>query len=146
MNEPSVLLRYMDIFHPTVAPEGSDTYAHIAEAARGLAEELGCADGHRSHLEVRYGGRTFYVYIRSPHLPLEHHEYVDGLQVPEAYEFRVSLQDLDGAWMWLDLPGVTGQETPSQAYGQAVEQICCWRRPDWHAAEVWERLHETLLD
>jgi hypothetical protein len=48
--------------------------------------------------------------------------------VPEAYEFRVSLQDVDGTWMWLDLPEVTGQETPSQAYGKAVEQIC--RRVD----------------
>ena len=64
--------------------------------------------------------------IRSRHLPLEHHQYEVGLQVPEAYEFRVSLQDVDGTWMWLDLPEVTGQETPSQAYGKAVEQICRW--------------------
>jgi hypothetical protein len=48
------------------------------------------------------------------------------LQVPEAYEFRVSLEDVDGSWMWLDLPGMTGQDTPSQAYGQAVELICRW--------------------
>jgi hypothetical protein len=126
MNEPPVVIRYMDIFHPIDAPDGSNAYAHFADVARGFTEELGCEDGHRSHFEVRYGGRTFYVYIRSPHLPLEHHEYMAGLQTPAAYEFRVSLQDVDGTWMWLDLPEVTGQETPSQAYGQAVEQICRW--------------------
>lgn len=65
MNEPSVLLRYMDIFHPIDAQEGSDTYAHFAEAARGVTEELGCEDGQRSHFEVRYGGRTFYVLSRT---------------------------------------------------------------------------------
>ena len=127
MNEPLVLaIRYMDLFHPIEAPQEGDAYAHFAEAAQSFTEELGCEDGQRSHFEVRYGGRTFYVYIRSPHLPLEHHEYVAGLQVPEAYAYRVSLQDVDGTWMWLDLPGVIGQETPSQAYGQAVEQICRW--------------------
>ena len=126
MNEPSLLIRYMDLFHPVDVPEGGDAYAHFADAARSFTEELGCEDGRRSHFEARYGGRTFYVYIRSPHLPLEHNEYVAGSQVPDAYEFRISLQDVDGTWMWLDLPGTTGHETPSQAYGQAVEQICRW--------------------
>ena len=75
---------------------------------------------------MRYWGRRFYVYVRSPHLPLEHHEIVAGLEVPRAYEFRVSLQDVDGTWMWLDLPGMRGQDSPAGAYGQAVELICRW--------------------
>lgn len=126
MNDPSVLIRYMDMFYPLDAPEGSDPYGHFAEAVQAVTEELGCEDGQRSHFEVRYKGRRFYVYIRSPHLPLEHQEYRAGLEVPQAYESRVSLQDVDGTWMWLDLPVMTGQETPSRAYGQAVELICRW--------------------
>jgi hypothetical protein len=55
MNEPSVLIRCMDVFHPVDAPDGSNTYSHFADAARGFTEELGCEDGHRSHFEVRYG-------------------------------------------------------------------------------------------
>ncbi len=127
MDQPSVLIRYMDLFHPIDVPEGRNRYAYFAEEAGAITERLGCEDRHRSHFEVRYGGRTFYVYIRSPHLPLEHGEWAAGLEVPEAYEFRVSLQDVDGTWMWLDhLPGMTGQATPSRAYGQAVELICRW--------------------
>ena len=126
MDQSRVVIRYMDLFHPVATPEGRDGYGHVAEAARTIAEALGCGDGQRSHFEVRYRGQTFYVYVRSPHLPLEHHEYAAGLAVPRAYEFRASLQDLDGTWMWLDLPGMTGQETPSRAYGQAVERICRW--------------------
>ena len=108
------------------APEDRDPYLQYADAARSIAEELGSADGQRSHFEVRYGGRRFYVSVRSPHLPLEHHEFVAGLQAPRAYEARVSLQDVDGTWMWLDLPGTTGQKTPGRAYGHAVELICRW--------------------
>ncbi len=126
MDQPRVVIRYMDLFHSLDAPEHGDIYGHSAEAVRTITEELGCEDGQRSHFEVRYRGRTFYVYIRSPHLPLEHHEVVAGLHIPAAYEFRVSLQDLDGTWMWLDLPGMTGQATPSRAYGQAVDLICRW--------------------
>jgi hypothetical protein len=126
MSESSILIRYGDIFHPVDAPTGGDAYAHFARAARSLTEELGCEDGRRSHFELRYGGRRFYVYIRSPHQPLEHNEYAAGLQIPDAYEFRVSLQDVDGTWMWLDLPPMTGQKTPCQAYAQAVDQICRW--------------------
>ena len=33
---------------------------------------------------------------------------------------------VDTGTLWHDLPGVTGQETPSEAYGQAVERICRW--------------------
>ncbi len=85
MNQPPLVIRYMDLFHPVDAPEGSDPYGRFAEVAQAITEELGCEDGQRSHFEVRYGGRRFYVYIRSPHLPLEHHEYVADLQVPQAY-------------------------------------------------------------
>ena len=46
--------------------------------------------------------------------------------MPRAYEGRVSLLDVDGTWMWLDLLGMSEQETPSAAYGQAVELICRW--------------------
>src|SRR4051794_6293590 len=126
MTDSSVVIRHMDLFHSVEAAEDCDAYTRFANAAQSVTEELGCQDGQRSHFEVRYRGRRFYVYIRSPHLPLEHHEYMAGLDVPEAYEFRVSLQDVDGTWMWLDLPGMTGQETPSQAYSQAVELICRW--------------------
>lgn len=126
MNASPVVIRYMDLFHPLDAPESGDPYPQYADATRAITEEFGCGDGQRSHFEVRYGGRRFYVYIRSPHLPLEHHEIMAGLEVPQGYEFRVSLQDVDGTWMWLDLPGITSQETPSQAYGQAVEAICRW--------------------
>lgn len=126
MDESCVMIRYMDLFHPVEAPEDRPPYSHFAEAARTITEELGCEDGQRSHFEVRYRGRRFYVYLRSPHLPLEHHEHLAGLRKPHAYEFRVSLQDLDGTWMWLELPGMTGQETPSRAFGQAVELISRW--------------------
>ena len=126
MTAPPLVIRYMDLFHPVDAPEGADPYAHFADAARAFTEELGCEDRQRSHFEVRYGGRRFYVYIRSPHLPLEHHEYTAGLEAPQGYEPRVSLLDADGTWMWLDLPGTTGQETPGRAYGHAVELICRW--------------------
>ena len=126
MTAPALVVRYMDLFHPVDAPEGSDPYPHYGGAVQSIAEELGCQDGQRSHFEVRYGGRRFYVHVRSPHLPLEHHEIVAGLEVPRAYEGRVSLLDVDGNWMWLDLPGMSEQETPSAAYGQAAELICRW--------------------
>lgn len=126
MGQSRVVIRYMDLFHPVDAPDDGDVYGHVAEVVRTITENLGCADRHRSHFEVRYGGRTFYVYIRSPHLPLEHHDVVAGLDVPHAYQFRVSMQDVDGTWMWLDLPRMIGHATPSRAYGQAVELICRW--------------------
>jgi len=107
MDQTSVLIRYMDLFQPVDVPDGRDRYAHFAQEARAIAQSLGCEDGQRSQFEVRYGGQQFYVYIRSPHLPLEHNEYMAGLQVPKGYEFRVSLLDVDGTWMWLDLPGMT---------------------------------------
>ena len=81
MDQPSVLIRYMDLFHPIDVPEGRNRYAYFAEEARAITERLGWEDRHRSHFEVRYGGRTFYVYIRSPHLPLEHGEWAAGLEV-----------------------------------------------------------------
>ncbi len=138
MAEPSVVIRYMDLFHPVHAPAGRDPYGHFAEAAQAITEELGSRDGQRSHFELRYGGRRFYVFVRSPHLPLEHHERLAGLQVPRAYEFRVSLEDTDGTWLWLDLPGMTGQETPSRAYGQAVELICRWVDDARSRSVPWE--------
>ena len=48
MHEPSVVIRYMDLFHPIDAPEGGDAYAHFADATRGFTEELGCRDAHPS--------------------------------------------------------------------------------------------------
>src|SRR4051812_7657943 len=66
MNEPSVVIRYMAPFHPVDAPQEGDACANFAHATQRFTEDLGCEDGHRSHFEVRYGRRTFYVYIRSP--------------------------------------------------------------------------------
>ena len=93
---------------------------------RPITEELGCEDRQRSHFEVRYRNRRFYVYVWFPHPPLEHHEVAAGLPVPRAYEVRVSLQDVDGTWMWLDLPEMISQSTPSRAYGHAVALMCRW--------------------
>ena len=65
MTEPSILLRYMGIFHPVEAPEGRDAYAHFADPARSFTEDFGCKDGQRLHFGVQYGRRKFYANSRS---------------------------------------------------------------------------------
>ncbi len=44
--------------------------------------------------------------------------------------------------MWVLRNDVPWRELPRTLFG-----VTCWRRlRDWHAAGVWQRLHENLLD
>ena len=69
MNQPSLVIRYMDLFQShRRSSRRSTAPLRISPMPLGVSrkEYLGCEDGQRSQFEVRYGGRTFFVYHPFP--------------------------------------------------------------------------------